>query len=370
MQKKIYFFIGTTTELVRISPVIKELKKRNLTYKIISSGQNKIHTEQLKDYLGDIQIDISFSEKSSQSSLFFFIIWSVKVFFTALIRLRREFKGLNKKTCHFIIFGDPISTSIGAILAKIYGLNLVHLESGDLSFDLTEPFPEEICRNINIRLADVLFPPGDWAMSNLKKVRGITDHRINTYYNTQTEVFTWALNTKPTKKITELIKSLGKYYILIMHRQEHVFFRKNWTKGMLKFILKNSNSDLECVMFDHPLSKQIISSIQPELTQKEKKRIHTLNMLTYPEFLYLMKHAEYIASDSATNQYEAFLLGKPYLALREKVEQSEGIGENVVLSKGDKRIMQKFLSSYNAYSREKIEPQKRPSDIIVDYLEQ
>lgn len=178
-KRKIYFFIGTTTELVRISPILKELKKRHLKYKIISSGQNQIKTQQLADYLGPIKIDIAFPNKKNKSSAIRFLFWSIKLFFVALIKLRTEFKGLNKQNSHFVIFGDPVSTSIGAIIAKIYGLNLIHLESGDLSFDLKEPFPEEICRHINIHLADALFPPSDWAMDNLAKIPGLTKQRIS-----------------------------------------------------------------------------------------------------------------------------------------------------------------------------------------------
>lgn len=367
--KRIYFFIGTTTELVRISPILKELKKRRMPFKIISSGQNKIHTDQLKEYVGEIKIDITLKEKGDKSSALHFALWSINVFFTALFKLRGEFKDLSIKNCHFIIFGDPISTSIGAILAKFYRLNLIHLESGDLSFDLREPFPEEICRNINIHLANVLFPPGDWAMNNLNKVHGLTKKRINTYYNTQTEVLQFSLEKKPSQNIQKLIKDFGKYYILIMHRQEHVFFRKEWTKRILKFVLKNSDPKLKCIIFDHPLSNQIISSIKPTLSPDNRKRIVTLPLLSYSDFLNLMRNAEYIASDSATNQYESYLLGKPYLALRERVEQTEGIGENVVISLGDTTIMKDFLLNYPIYQKKGITPKKKPSRIIADYLQ-
>lgn len=365
--KKIFFFIGTTTELVRIAPILKELKKRNVDFKIIASGQNKIYLNHVSLYVRDLQIDILLKEKGNKSSAFHFFLWSVRTFFMGCFVLRKEFRGLNKSNSRFIIFGDPISTTIGAMIAKIYGLCIVHIESGDFSFDLREPFPEEVCRNINVMLADVLFPPSTWALTNLKKKK-INKKAINTYYNTQLEVFQWAIKEKPSEKVKGLIKKLDKYYILIMHRQEHVFFRKDWTRTILKLVIENSHANLRCVMFDHPLSKEIVEEIKPTLTKHVQKSIITLPLISYSDFLYLLKKSEYLASDSATNQYETFLLGKPYLALREKTEQLEGLNQNVVLSKGDANIIKSFLKNYKKYKRKAIKPTKKPSTIIVNYL--
>jgi UDP-N-acetylglucosamine 2-epimerase (non-hydrolysing) len=367
-RKHIYFFVGTTTELVRVTPIIKELKKRHIPYKIIASGQNKIHLDHIRHYVKDIQIDLLLKEKGNKSSIFRFVTWSFLAFFIGMFKLRKEFRGLNKNNSHFIIYGDPVSTSIGAIIAKMYNLHIVHVESGDFSFDLREPFPEEVCRNINVWLADVLFPPSSWAINNLKK-KGVTKKIINTYYNMQLEVFQQSIKTKPSKALQKTLKQLDNYYILIMHRQEHVFFKKDWTARMLKFIIENSPKDVKCVMFDHPLSMQIVESIKPQLSKKLAKNITTLPLLSYSDFLHFMKNSEYLASDSATNQYETYMIGKPYLSLRDKTEQIEGINENVVLAKGDESIMQEFLLNYKRYKRKRVIPQKVPSKIIVDYLE-
>ncbi len=355
-----YFFIGTTAELIRIAPIIKELKKRKIIFKLIDSGQTNIQYNEVEKYCS-IKPDIRFKEKVRKYGLLYFAIWVVRTFISCFIVFGKEFKGDNKKNIYFVIYGDPVTTSIGAIVAKFYGVKIVHIESGDLSFNLLEPFPEEICRNINIHLADILFPPSKWAMNNLKN---LNKPKINTFYNTLADSFWWFMN-RLIKKKHEVYGIKGKYYILIMHRQEHVFFGKNWTRNTLKFVIENSNPKLTCVLFYNPLTMHIINS----LGLKKDTRIKIIPQVSYVNFLDLVNNSEYIATDGATNQYEAYLLGKPCVLLRNHTEQIEGLGKNVILYKSNKRRLKNFLKNYKTISSSPITPRIKASKIIIDSLQ-
>lgn len=360
MQKrKIYFFIGTTAELIKISPIIREFKKRKIKFKLITSGQNRVFFEQLEGFTGPLKADIEFKIKGNKSSIFLFILWALRTLFFSLINLRKEFKNLNKSNSYLIIQGDTVSSSIGAVIAKVYNLKLVLIECGDLSFNLLEPFPEEICRNINIHLADILFPPNKWAESNLKGLKGII---INTKYNTLIESFWWAMKTKT---ISQNIKKFKNYYILILHRQEHVIFRKEWSKSILEFIINNANQKLKCIVLNHPLTVSIIQSLKLD---SRNSKIKIISPVPYTDFMKLINGAEFIASDSAFNQLEAYLMGKPYLALRDLTEQIEGLNKNVVLSKSNEDIMKDFLLNYTKYKTKPIPLKEKPSKTIADYL--
>lgn len=360
-EKKFYFFIGTTAELIKIAPVINALERRNIAYTLITSGQNKIRLEDLQGFINKEKADIAFLEKKDKSSLYHFAFWAIRAFITGLIVLRRACKDIDKKNTYFIIHGDTVSSSIGAILAKLLGLPLVLIECGDLSFHILEPFPEEICRNINIRLADILFPPNAWAASNVQFVKGTV---IDTKYNTLVESFLWAMNTKVKNK---KIQSFKKYYILSLHRQEHVIFGKEWSKEMIVFVMNNADPSLQCLIINHPLTVGIINSLGYHPDTKNK-RIQVLPHLPYTDFMKLMNNAAFIATDSAFNQLESCLLGLPYLGLRHYTEQIEGLNENVVISKGDKKIMRQFLTNYQQYRTKPITLKTKPSKIIVDYL--
>lgn len=354
---KIYFFIGTTAELIRIAPIIKGLKKRKIEYKLITSGQVRINFEDLKGYIGDLRADIAFKEKEKKSSAFRFCLWAARTFFAALFKLGKEFRRIDKSKVYFVICGDPVSTSIGAIVAFLYGLRIIHLESGDLSFNLLEPFPEEICRNINLRLADILFPPGNWAYNNLKSFNKI---KVNTFYNTSLECFMWAINRSVT--ITKELKN-KKYYILILHRQEHVIFRKNWSKLALSRVLEHADPNLTCVLFNYATTVEIVRSIGIK-----SKKILIMPPVSYPEFLSMVKNSEFIATDGATNQYEAYLIGKPCLILRDYTEQIEGLNKNIVLYKSSEEILKKFMSNYASLTNKSITTKIKPSKIIINSL--
>src|SRR5688572_21167367 len=123
--KKIYFFVGTTTELIKLAPIIRELEKRKIGFKVITSGQTKVKFEELSEIIKKKNADIALGEKFNRSSVSTFIAW----FFLTFIRafsLKKEFRGLNKNNAFLIVHGDPVSSLIGAIIAKVFGLTLVH----------------------------------------------------------------------------------------------------------------------------------------------------------------------------------------------------------------------------------------------------
>lgn len=357
--KRIYFFIGTNAEYIKLAPVIKELKKRKVKFKIITSGQNMIRFKDLANFTGEITPYINFKGKKNKSSPFHFFFWSVTTFFRCLITLRKEFKNCNKKNTYFIIHGDTVTSTMGALIGFIYRLNIVHVEAGYRSFNFLEPFPEEICRTINNHLADLLFSPTDWAKDNLKGKKGI---KISTKYNTIMEILLWAAYRKKKKESTLKEKN---YYLLILHRQEHVIFKKEWTKKIMDFVIKNADKNLTCLVLNHPLTTNIINSLH--LGQRAKN-IKTIPQLPYPDFISLLKNAEFIASDGASFQQETYYMGKPLLILRDFTEQTEGLNHNAKMYENNEKLMKNFLKNYKKLQRPPISYKTPPSKIVVDYL--
>lgn len=358
-KKRIYFFIGTIAELIKLAPIIKELKERKIKFKIIASGQSPINFGELKDYFGPIQADISLKDKFSESSIFLFFIWSIRALIEGIFSLKKEFKGLNKTNSYFIVHGDTVSSTIGSLIAKFYGLKLGHIESGLRSYNFLEPFPEEICRYINMKLADMLFCPNEWAVNNIKSFKGI---KIDTRQNTLIESFLWAISR--TKKLN-YHRIYGKYYILYLRRQEHLYFQKDWTKRIVSFVFNNASKNLNCLFYFNLLNEAFVP-VSP--SSENQKHLILLERLPYANFMKLLSQAEFIATDGCTNQEEASYIGLPLLALRDRTERIEGLEENVVISKGDKNIIKNFLKHYQKYKREPIKIRQRPSKIIVDYL--
>lgn len=361
--KQIYFFIGTTAELIKVSPVINDLEKRKVRFKIITSGQTDVNFEELSFFIKKGHPDISFGEKSQKSSTLLFLVWFIRAL-TSIPTLKKEFNGLDKNNSYFIVHGDPVSSLVGAIIAKFYNLKLVHIESGLRSFNFLEPFPEEICRLIISRFADIKFCPNEWSMNNLLKER---NQKVNTFQNTQIECFMAAAKERSSFEDDLELKD-KKYFVLVMHRQEHVVFGKEKTKKLLKYIIRNADRKLLCVFIRHSTTLNFLNSVNFRLSPGEAKRIKFVSRLRYVDFVNLINKSEFLVTDGGSNQEEAYYMGLPCLLLRNYTERIEGLGENAVLSRNNKKIIRTFLKNYKSYRMKKVRFKVRPSKIIVDYL--
>ncbi len=372
--KKLYFFLGTTAELIKVAPIIRELKNRNADFKIIASNQNTLEFGELEPLIGKQSADYTFKLKPfkyPRNIYLRFLVWSVKSINNYLLYFRNEFKGENRKNSLFIVHGDTVTSLMGAIVAKICRVKLIHIESGLRSFSFLEPFPEEFCRFVISYLTDIHFCPNKWALNNLKKHRGI---KINTIYNTVGESLELALKGKkgfvlniPRDKRSFLSHS-KKYFILILHRQEHTLFNKKSSRRIIELMLKEAKDNLKCVFIMHRLTKDFLK--KHGLSQKVKRNANVIlpPRLPYLSFVKLMKNAEFIATDGGTNQEENYYMGKPCLMLRNRTERIEGLGENAVLSHDSKTMIRDFLKNYTKYRRKPIKIKIRPSKIIADYL--
>ena len=157
-----------------------------------------------------------------------------------------------------------------------------------------------------------------------------------------------------------------KYYILTMHRQEHVLFKRDWTVATIRYVIKNAPKNLNCILVIHHLAGRFFGNRRPK--GKMWERVTILPTLPYRDFMKLMENAEFIATDGCTNQEEAYYMGLPLLALRNRTERIEGLDGNVVISKSSKTVIKNFLKNYKNYRRKAADYKIRPSRIIVDFL--
>jgi UDP-N-acetylglucosamine 2-epimerase (non-hydrolysing) len=362
MTKNIYFFIGPESALIKTMPVMKELDERGIKFKIIASGQNDITKSELLKILGINKIDIVLHNgpiKQSPLGLFF---WFMKALVKGSMQLRKEFKNLPEKNTFIILHGDTVSTLMGGLIGRLYGLKVIHLEAGYRSFNFFNPFPEEICRVWVSYLANMHFCPTLEGLSNIRKRKG---KKICMGYNTIIDSLNIAVSQD---KETDLSKKLAgkKYFIFILHRQENLYNKK--LVKILANDLLSFNKEFICVFIMHKFTR-IIFERMGLLEQLEKNtNIIVSPRLPYIEFMKLLDKCEFIMTDGGGNQQETFYLGKPCLILRKYIEGNEGVGKNMVLSKHDPKIIKDFFSSYKEYKKERIIPTISPSKIVADYI--
>lgn len=362
IMKVLYFYFGTKAELIKLTPLIIACKQKHIKIELIHSGQNKLNDPFLEQNIFKSNKTFLSISKQPQQSVFGLFIWFGKT----MIKTTKLLLRINKAPgTYLLVHGDTLSTLIGSVSGKITGFKIAHVEAGLRSFDYLNPFPEEICRVIVSKMTDLHFSPNNWALSNLKNVAGV---KINTENNTLIESLELALLNKPSDIVfSQLLKS-KKYFVFVFHRQENLMNRKLFQK-MINEMLWMANK-MTCVFILHKHTEVVLKSFSTLC-----KRVFThpniiiKHGLIYSNMMHLLKGAELIVTDGGSNQEEAYYLGLPCILLRRVTERNEGIGQNVVITKFDSKIIRKLFNNYLLNKSSRILLKSRPSDIIINQLQ-
>lgn len=360
-EKNYYFFVGTVAELIKLFPVMQEMERRSVEYRIIASGQNEIKKSDIFECVKKQKIDIEIGDKKINKSVFGLFCWFMWTFFKSLKIFKKDIRR-TRNDC-LIIHGDTVSTMMGAILGKIFGFKIFHIEAGLRSFNFFEPFPEEIDRVVTSRLADYHFCPNDWALNNLKKRKG---EKINTFNNTLINSLDFALSRNVHSELMDTLKD-GGYCLFVCHRQENVSNKKLLVLLTDKMI--ETAKKIRCIFILHEITKIALEKYELLAKLKNDKNIILVGRVPYFELMHILRDAEFMITDGGSNQEECYYLGIPTLILRRCTERNEGLGKNVILSKNDFNVVSDFIKNYKKYGSTPIKITNSPSSIIVDYLE-
>ena len=354
----IHFVIGTKAQLIKTAPVMKELTLRGIEYNYISTGQ---HRETIDDILANFSIkepDHKLYDGKDITSVGQMILWSVKLLYKAF-RSRKEIFG-NDKNGIVLVHGDTLSTVLGALMGKFAGIRVGHIESGLRSFNMFQPFPEEIFRLMTFRLSDVMFCPGDWAVSNLKKYKCV---KVNTFVNT---LYDSLKEAEPAiDALTNVVIPEADYAVATLHRFENVKDRKHLEK--IVRLIESISKKIKVVFILHKITEKNLNKFGLIKRLQILPGLELRQRYDYFRFIKLIKNSSFVISDGGSNQEECFYLGKPVLLFRNVSERNEGLGENAVLSRFDPAVIENFTDNYSSYAKDPLTAEKKPSSIIADY---
>lgn len=354
----IYFFIGTTAELIKLFPIMVEMKNRNLDYEIISSGQNDIRKSSILEKFELKRPGLVLSDTSHKQTSVGLLTWFIKTLLNGRKSIKNKYGKLKGKV--LIVHGDTVSTVLGATLGKLMGMTVCHVEAGLRSFNYLNPFPEELDRVLTSRLAKVHFAPNEWASSNIKKKRNII---ISSGENTLLD----SLRLSKSVEVKNDYTLEGKpYFVFVLHRQENLFDTE-----FVKFIVSRcvlESVKTHCVLVLHELTRSKLDELGLLEELRKNKNFTLIPRLEYIDFMRVLTSCEYLVTDGGSNQEEAYYMGKPCLILRTHTERKEGLGTNVVLSKKSHRLIDEFLMDPYKYKFDSKLNFSHPSKIIVDSL--
>ena len=319
-KRNILFVFGTRPEVIKLAPVILELKKYCDKYNVIicNTEQQKELSNQTLNYFGlnaDINLDVmrpnqSLSEVQSR-------------ILTSLDSVYNE-----NKIDATIVQGDTMTVLCGALSSFYRKIPVFHVEAGLRSYDIYEPFPEEVMRQMTSRVTELNFAPTEKNRQALLN-ENINDDKIFVVGNTVIDAL-FCLSEETMQKAgqffeTNDLKIDEKLVLITVHRRENHGERINRILDAIEYLV-NEYSDHTFVIPVHP-NPNVKDKIHTRLNCYNNVKL--LTPLDYPNLVYLMKHAKLILTDSGGIQEEAPSFGCPTLVMRYETERQEGIDAGV-----------------------------------------
>lgn len=340
---EIAIIIGTRAELIKTFPLMIELNKKKIPYLFIHTGQHSLG--KLCEEFNIKRPDIVLTKESNKNkfggnNFFKGIFWNLAV----LPKIRKELR--KQKNLKYVFYHGDTMTTTTASLASSKILNPfkkyknAHLEAGLRSFNIFEPFPEEISRRIAGTFSDVLLAVSENAVTNLKNKKR---KQIFLAGNTIIDSVDKALKLAKKNKVKLLSKN--KFALISIHRGENI---KSYER-MKKIVEILLSLEVESFFTMHENTKLLLKKYGLLEKLNENKNIKIIPPMNYVSFVYQLSKCSLIICDGGSLQEESLIFHKPCIILRMATERPEGLNSNFqFLSKLDvketKKKIEEFLS--------------------------
>ena len=351
----IHVFIGTKAQYIKTAPLIRELERRSMPYRLIDSGQHAELSVGLRRELGVRDPDHVLGGIRDVTSIPQAARWAAGLA-TQLVsvhRLRRDVFGGRGGVC--VVHGDTPSTLLSTLMARRAGLRVAHMEAGLRSHRIFHPFPEEIIRIVVMRLAHVLFAPDAEAVANLEAM-GVRGRVIPLAGNTSIEAVRFAGRS---------FEAGSGPAIFTMHRVENLH-RNARVEGFVRMV-EHAGALGPARLVLHEPTRRVLEA-GDHVERLAAAGIELMPLASHQDFVTWLASAPYVVTDGGSVQEECALLGVPTLLWRDRSERPNGIGANVVLSRYDEATIREFLADPAAHRRPPDIPEVNPSAQMVDRL--
>lgn len=322
-KKNILFVFGTRPEVIKLAPVILELKKYPSDYNVIicNTEQQKELSNQTLTYFG-LKADINLDCMRENQTL-------AGVQSRILTSLEKIFEENNIDAT--VVQGDTMTVLTGALVSFYHKVPVFHVEAGLRSYDIFEPFPEEVMRQMTSRVTQLNFAPTEANKIALLK-EGISEESIGVVGNTVIDaLFCLSEETMgEAEKFFDFKFDLDKLVLITVHRRENHGERIDRILEAISHLVKKY-PDHKFVLPVHP-NPNVKDKVYGQLGLFENVYLH--KPLDYPHLVYLMKNAKLILTDSGGIQEEAPSFGCPTLVMRYETERQEGIDAGVSILVG------------------------------------
>ncbi|RZT41342.1 non-hydrolyzing UDP-N-acetylglucosamine 2-epimerase [Cupriavidus agavae] len=314
MSKKIICVVGTRPEAIKMAPLINALKREPwVDCRVLATAQHRHMLDQVLGLFG-IQPDIDLNIMRPNQSL-------VELTSRLLVEVDAVLEA--ERPDAVIAQGDTTTVMTVALACFYRRIPFGHVEAGLRTWDMQNPFPEEMNRVIAGRIAAWHFAPTASSRDNLLR-EGVRDEEIVQTGNTVIDAL-----LDVVQRCDHMMPAVGdgkRLVLVTSHRRENFGAPFEEVCRAIRHLVE-TNEDIEVLYPVHP-NPNVRDTAHRMLGGMP--RVTLTEPLDYLPFVAAMKRAYLILSDSGGVQEEAPALGKPVLVLRRETERPEAVDAGVV----------------------------------------
>jgi UDP-N-acetylglucosamine 2-epimerase (non-hydrolysing) len=309
---------GTRPEAIKMAPLVRIFQAdSSFQTKVIVTAQHREMLDQVL-HLFSIQDDYDFNLMKEKQSL-------ESVTTGVLNELSKVIQKENPQLV--FVHGDTTTTFAASLAAFYHHVPIAHIEAGLRSYDMQNPFPEEMNRTLCDQITNLHFCPTVQAKENILQSK-TQSSLVYATGNTVVDSLLWVVSHIQSNqpKLLENNERGVKRILVTLHRRE------SWgqpIENVCKALhdIASQNSDVQVIFPVHknPIVRSSVFSCLGDLGN-----IQLVEPMDYIHFVAEMKKSYLILSDSGGVQEEAPTFGKPVLLTRSVTERPEGIQCGIV----------------------------------------
>lgn len=333
---KVLSIFGTRPEAIKMAHLVKILREHpQVESRICVTGQ---HREMLDQVLSVFAITPEYDLDLMRANQ------SLSDISGAILERLPPILGDFEPDC-VLVHGDTTTSFFAALSAFYIHIPVVHIEAGLRTGDIWSPWPEEANRRLTSIIATLHIAPTETAKNNLL-VEGVREEAIVVTGNTVIDSLLEASDIidKDERWAARMssrfaaFPSASRIVLVTGHRRE------NFGSGFegICTALRDLAKRFPGTSFVYPVHLNPTVRSQVFGVLGEVRNIYLIEPLQYLEFVYLMKRAVLIMTDSGGIQEEAPSLGIPVVVLRDTTERPEAVlaGTAILAGTDPQRIVE------------------------------
>ena len=319
---RVLSIFGTRPEAIKMAPLLARLAREPaIDSYVVSTGQHQAMLNQVLSLFG-IRPDRDLKVMQPDQTLNGLTSRLIERIDATLERFRPD---------RVLVHGDTTTAMAAAVAAFHRRIAIGHVEAGQRTYDVRQPWPEEMNRRIVDVASDLLFAPTERSRTNLAGER--LNGRIIVTGNTVIDALQETVariegDASLRARLAADLPAIAPNRRLLLvtgHRRESFGGGFEAICDALGILARRD--DITIVYPVH-LNPNVRDIVYARLGGREN--VHLQEPLDYGRFVYLMSRAHVVLTDSGGVQEEAPALGKPVLVMRDVTERPEAVEAGTV----------------------------------------